>query len=67
MITQLKPVSNFKKDFYINNRSISRFDKFSSIFIENDIDDYKFYYFDKILNKRIIKRDRKYITKYLIK
>ena len=50
-ITQLKPVSDFKKDFYVNNYSISRFDESLSIFVENDIDDYKFYYFDKILNK----------------
>lgn len=66
-ITQLKSVSDFKEDPYVSSRPIPRLNEPSSVFVEGDIDDYKFYYLDRMLNKRIIKRGRGYATEYLVK
>lgn len=44
-----------------------KFNYFLLIFIENDIKFFKFYEIDRILNKRIIRKKREIITKYLIK
>lgn len=37
------------------------------VFVKDDIDDYKFYDLDRILNKRIIKKGRDYTIEYLVK
>ena len=44
-----------------------RFDKSFIIFVKENIEHFKFYYLNKILNKRNIKKDRDYVIKYFIK
>ena len=41
-IIQLKLVLSFKKDIYVNNRSISRFNELFSIFVKGDTNNYRF-------------------------
>ena len=46
---------------------MSHLDKSLIIFVKEDIEHFKFYYLNKILNKRDIKKGRGYVIKYLIK
>ena len=44
-----------------------RLDESFIIFVKRDIEHFKFYYLDKILNKRDIKKGRGYVIKYFVK
>ena len=44
-----------------------KFDNSFSIFVEDDIVNYRSEVVNKLLNKRVIKKRRDYATKYLIK
>lgn len=62
-ITQLEFCPDPKSDPYQRERS----EKSSSVFVENDIEDFKSYEFDRLLNKRVIVKGRGFVTEYLIK
>ena len=64
-VAQLEPVPDPKEDIY--TRPVPRPDESPSVFIEGDTEDYKSYYLDRILNKRVIKKGRGYATEYLVK
>lgn len=67
IVAQLKPVPDPKEDPYISTRSVSRSNESSLVFVKGDINDYKSYDLDRILNKRVIKKGRGYATEYLVK
>ena len=61
-ITQLKFVS-FDENFYHR----SKFNHFDVVEIKNDTSNYQFYEIEKIVDKRIRKYNRTYVTQYLIR
>ena len=60
-IVQLKFCSTFDSDFYHRFRS----NQFDFVFVKNDIETYKFFEFDKLFNKRVIKKNKNVTTQYL--
>ncbi len=66
-VAQLEPVPDPREDPYASSRPVPRPDEPPSVFVEGDTDDYKSYYLDRILNKRVIKKGRGYATEYLVK
>ena len=51
----------------MNSFNRSRFNYSFLIFIKNDIEFFKSYEIDRILNKRSVQKKRETITKYLVK
>ena len=60
-IIQLKSCSTFDSDFYRRLKS----NQIDFVFVKNDIETYKFFELDKLLNKRIINKDKDVTTQYL--
>ena len=61
IIVQFKSCSTFDSDFYRRFKS----NQFDFVFVKNDIETYKFFEFDKLFNKRVIKKDKNVTTQYL--
>ena len=61
IIVQFKSCSTFDSDFYRRFKS----NQFDFVFVKNDIETYKFFEFDKLFNKRVIKKNKNVTTQYL--
>ena len=61
-VAQLKPWPTDKDPF---DRPLP--DHPDSVFVEGDIDEYKSYEIDRLLNKRVRRRDKGYSTDYLLR
>ncbi len=61
-VAQLEPLPDTKDPF-----DRTRPEHPPSVFVEGDTDNWKSYYIEKLLNKRMIKRGRKMVTQYLVR